>query len=89
LRENAVVVDPNLTLSRTAGVPRSGADAHLTPTKRKKKTRGDGEVTNYRQQGDCRFAIRRKPASRGGKRYPRTLVVPHRKRSTVLFPRVW
>ena len=56
-RENTGVVDPHPTLARTTGIPRSGVDAHLTPTKRKRKSRG--EDTYYLQQGDCRVCKHR------------------------------
>jgi hypothetical protein len=40
-RDNTRVVDRNPTLSRTPGAPRSGVDAHLRPTKRKRMSRGE------------------------------------------------
>lgn len=45
-------------LDRTTGAGRAGVDAHLTPTKQKRR-RCDGTVTNHSKQGRCRMCLKK------------------------------
>jgi hypothetical protein len=49
--------DQDPTLSTLTGVPRSGVYAHLTPTKKRRKSKG--VYTKHREQGNCRVCKRR------------------------------
>lgn len=51
-RRRAPEVDPTQSGAYDAGVPRSGVGAHLTPTRKRRRSR-EGTVTAHRQQARC------------------------------------
>jgi hypothetical protein len=56
-RDNTGVVDRNPALSTTKGVPRSGVDAHLTPTKRMRMRRGEARLLTMHNRETSGFAV--------------------------------
>jgi hypothetical protein len=51
-RHSEGVSDTSPVLNRSTGMARAGVGAHLTPTKRKRKTK-DGQETKHKLQGRC------------------------------------